>query len=89
MSQVTPSHGSSCKCRCCNGHYREFRAWASGISEEGDRQRELEILDQLIEREYCEYGIEPILRPKRNQNPESRLKRHYDEVPDGPVETTF
>ena len=89
MSQHASYHGAACHCRCCNGHYREYRAWIKKISDERERNLELEILDRAIKEENEKHAVSMPLTPMRPQLPKSRLKRHYDEVPDEPADTTF
>ena len=89
MSQKIPSHGAGCRCRCCNGFYREYRQWANGIADERERNLELRFLDQAIRDEQVKHTIEMAVKLVVPQHPKSQIKRHYDEVPDEPVDTTF
>jgi len=89
VSQQAPSHGAACHCRCCNGHYREHRAWLKRISDERERNRELEVLDQAVKEEHEKHAVSIASTSMQTQFPKSRLNRHYDEVSDEPVDTTF
>jgi len=85
MSQHTPFHGKACHCRCCNGHYREFRVWIAGIQNETER---LSAQAELEAAFLCEYERNIVLRPIPQPQ---QLKRHMQpaEVPDSHVETSF
>ncbi len=89
MSQKIPSHGASCRCRCCNGFYREYRQWVNGIADERERNLELRFLDQAIKDEHSKHVIKMAVQLVVAHHPKSQIKRHYDEVPDEPVDTTF
>jgi hypothetical protein len=95
MSQDTPSHSDVCYCRCCNGHYREYRAWIAGIKDESDRIAAQAELETAFRHEYEMNSIlSPIPQPQQSipqQNHRSRLKQHPQsaEVPDGPVDASF
>ncbi len=89
QNQKIPSHGAGCRCRCCNGFYREYRQWVNGIADERERNLELRFLDQAIKDEHAKHVIKMAVQLVVPHNPKSQIKRHYDEVPDEPVDTTF